>query len=63
LNELKKEFVKFLLETKAVRFGEFKLKSGRISPYFINIGEIIDGKNISKLGEFYAKAIVGIQYY
>jgi orotate phosphoribosyltransferase len=59
LNELKKEFIKFLLETKAVRFGEFKLKSGRISPYFINIGEIIDGKNISKLGEFYAKAIIG----
>ncbi|MCS7097393.1 MAG: orotate phosphoribosyltransferase [Candidatus Methanomethyliaceae archaeon] len=55
---MKDEFSKFLLEIGAIKFGDFKLKSGRNSPYFIDIGTIRDGKNLAKLGEFYAKAIM-----
>ncbi|MGQ9759505.1 MAG: orotate phosphoribosyltransferase [Candidatus Methanomethylicaceae archaeon] len=58
LNELKSEFSKFLLEVRAVKFGSFKLKSGRISPYFVNIGIIGEGDSVWRLGEFYAKALV-----
>lgn len=55
---LKSEFSSFLLEIGAVKFGSFKLKSGRISPYFINLGVVDDGSSIWRLGEFYARALV-----
>ena len=52
------EFVRFLLRTGVLRFGEFVLKSGRESPYFFNLGEISDGVELESLGRFYAAAIL-----
>ncbi len=53
----KQDFIEFLVACNALRFGEFKLKSGRIAPYFINTGMFDTGFKIKKLGTFYAKAI------
>lgn len=53
----KKEFVKFLIESDVLRFGEFITKSGRKTPYFINTGKYDDGRKLSKLGEFYADVV------
>ena len=52
----KKEFIKFLEDAGVLRFGDFTAKSGRKIPYFINAGDINTGKQVQKLGEFYAKA-------
>ena len=53
----KEEFIEFLIECNALKFGEFELKSGRIAPYFINTGMFDTGLKIKKLGTFYAKAM------
>ncbi len=53
----KKEFIEFMLESKALKFGDFTLKSGRKSPFFINAGAFVSGSQLEKLGEFYARAI------
>ncbi len=57
MKEYKKEFISFLLKSNALRFGEFTLKSGRLSPYFLNTGMLHTGSAINKLGSFYASTI------
>ena len=54
----KEEFIKFMVENGVLRFGEFTLKSGRKAPYFINTGNYKTGKQLAKLGEYYATCIV-----
>ena len=54
----KKEFIDFMLDSKVLKFGDFTLKSGRKSPFFMNAGGYVTGEQLMKLGEFYAKAIV-----
>ena len=58
------DFIAFALEKEVLRFGEFKTKAGRLSPYFFNAGLFNDGLSLMKLGEFYAEAIdhSGIQF-
>ena len=53
----KKEFIEFMVESNVLKFGEFTLKSGRKSPFFMNAGAYVTGSQLSKLGEYYAKAI------
>lgn len=52
-----REFISYALECGVLKFGEFQLKSGRISPYFFNTGLFNTGSKLGKLGEFYAKAL------
>ncbi|MBC3766517.1 orotate phosphoribosyltransferase [Neptunicella marina] len=58
------EFIEFALQRNVLRFGEFTLKSGRTSPYFFNAGLFNTGRDLAKLGQFYAAALVnaGIDY-
>jgi len=53
----KKEFIDFMLECGVLKFGDFTLKSGRKSPFFMNAGLYVTGSQLTKLGEYYAKAI------
>ena len=58
------DFIAFAVQKEVLRFGEFKTKAGRISPYFFNAGLFNDGESLMKLGEFYASAITnsGIEF-
>jgi orotate phosphoribosyltransferase len=58
MQDYKREFLEFAIDNGVLRFGEFKLKSGRTSPYFFNAGLFNTGGTLAKLGRFYAQAIV-----
>ncbi|HOP23556.1 MAG TPA: orotate phosphoribosyltransferase, partial [Gammaproteobacteria bacterium] len=59
-----KDFIQLALKKQVLRFGEFTLKSGRISPYFFNAGLFDDGESLALLGEYYAQSIEqsGLQF-
>ncbi|MBJ6895059.1 orotate phosphoribosyltransferase [Vibrio cholerae] len=59
-----REFIEFALEKQVLKFGEFTLKSGRKSPYFFNAGLFNTGRDLARLGRFYAAALVdsGIEF-
>ena len=57
MEQYKKEFIDFMVESNVLKFGEFTLKSGRKSPFFMNAGSYVTGTQLMKLGEYYAKAI------
>jgi orotate phosphoribosyltransferase len=64
MTHLSQEFIAFSVKKQVLKFGEFKTKAGRISPYFFNAGLFNDGESLLKLGEFYAESIKksGIQF-
>ena len=57
MEQYKQEFIEFMVESNVLKFGEFTLKSGRKSPFFMNAGAYVTGTQLRRLGEYYAKAI------
>ncbi|MCI8936950.1 MAG: orotate phosphoribosyltransferase [Lachnospiraceae bacterium] len=57
MEQYKQEFIEFMVDCQVLKFGEFTLKSGRKSPFFMNAGGYVTGAQLLKLGEYYAKAI------
>ena len=57
MEDYNREFIDFMVESNVLKFGEFTLKSGRKSPFFMNAGAYVTGYQLKKLGEFYARAI------
>ncbi len=57
MEQYKQEFIDFMVDSKVLKFGEFTLKSGRKSPFFMNAGGYVTGSQLKKLGEYYARAI------
>ena len=57
MEQYKKEFIEFMVDSRVLKFGDFTLKSGRKSPFFMNAGGYVTGSQLKKLGEYYAKAI------
>ncbi|MCR5720416.1 MAG: orotate phosphoribosyltransferase [Lachnospiraceae bacterium] len=57
MERYKEEFIEFMVESEVLKFGEFTLKSGRKSPFFMNAGAYVTGSQLIRLGEYYAKAI------
>ena len=59
MNASQRELIQLLIDNRVLRFGDFVLKSGKRSPYFLNIGLVDNGESLSRLARFYAEAIVG----
>ena len=57
MEQYKKEFIEFMVACEALKFGDFTLKSGRKSPFFMNAGAYVTGTQLERLGEYYARAI------
>ena len=57
MEQYKQEFIDFMVESDVLKFGDFTLKSGRKSPFFMNAGAYVTGTQLMRLGEYYAKAI------
>ena len=57
MEQYKQEFIEFMVDSQVLKFGEFTLKSGRKSPFFMNAGGYVTGTQLRRLGEYYAKAI------
>lgn len=57
MEQYKQEFIEFMVDSKVLKFGDFTLKSGRKSPFFMNAGGYVTGSQLKRLGEYYAKAI------
>jgi len=57
MEQYKQQFIEFMIDSNVLKFGEFTLKSGRKSPFFMNAGSYVTGMQLRKLGEYYAKAI------
>ncbi|KAF9298801.1 orotate phosphoribosyl transferase [Linnemannia elongata] len=57
IKDYQREFIEFAIKNEVLKFGEFTLKSGRISPYFLNAGLFNTGASLSKIGKFYAAAV------
>lgn len=57
MEQYKQEFIEFMMDSQVLKFGDFTLKSGRKSPFFMNAGAYVTGAQLRKLGEYYAKAI------
>ncbi len=57
MEQYKEEFIHFMVKCDVLKFGDFTLKSGRRSPFFMNAGAYVTGAQLAKLGEYYAKAI------
>ena len=57
MEQYKQEFIEFMIECQVLKFGDFTLKSGRKSPFFMNAGSYVTGEQLKKLGRFYAQAI------
>lgn len=57
MEQYKQEFIGFMVESQVLKFGDFTLKSGRKSPFFMNAGAYVTGTQLRRLGEYYAKAI------
>ncbi len=57
MEQYKQEFIEFMVESDVLKFGEFTLKSGRKSPFFMNAGAYVTGSQLMRLGEYYARAI------
>ena len=57
MEDYKKQFIEFMVDSRVLKFGDFTLKSGRKSPFFMNAGAYVTGTQLRRLGEYYAKAI------
>lgn len=57
MEQYKQEFIEFMVDSQVLKFGDFTLKSGRKSPFFMNAGAYVTGAQLRRLGEYYAKAI------
>ena len=57
MEQYKSDFIRFMIDSDVLKFGDFTLKSGRKSPFFMNAGAYVTGTQLIKLGEYYARAI------